>query len=148
MEEIVITILDWLNSHIGMQGTVVFAFLLIIVILVIFFVIKNFIFNLNSGKTSWYEEAGRLKRELHRVEKEYYDFLDGLSNKQKIHNKIRIQSLKDRISSAKMSRKKHFKQPHKKKLSLGAPTLLVILIVLLIYYLAYHTNILPTLNNM
>jgi len=61
-------ILDWLNEHIGLEGTIFFAFIVVIVSITLMYIIR--IFKDNFFQDAWGKKAGRLKDEVYKLRKD------------------------------------------------------------------------------
>ena len=135
-------ILNWLNEHIGLEGTIFFAFIAIVTSLIIKSIIKFFkaVF---LKKDNWGEKAGELKDRVHSIQKEYHDFKNSLSWKQKKlpENKNRLISLQDRLRYARRKRKEHLSENTNKKSRILLPILLLTISVILFFYIRNYTDI-------
>ncbi len=139
-------ILDWLYLHIGLNGTILFSFFVIVVSITIFSIIRHFK-NKSSKKEDWGEIAGELKKEVHRIDKEYHDFKNSLSWKQRKspENQKRLTSLRDRLSYAKKKRKAHLsknKSKNKNKKSNFLFLLIAFILISLFLFYIYKYRIL------
>ena len=84
-------ILDWLNVQIGLEGTILFAFIVVVTSIIIIYIIK-FFKDIFLKKDDWGKKAGELKDRVHAIQKEYHDFKNSLSWKQQrlAENKRRL----------------------------------------------------------
>ncbi len=134
-------ILNWLNENIGLEGTIIFAFIVLVTSMTmksIISIFEKFIFR----KDNWGKKAGELKDRVHAIQKEYHDFKNSLSKKQRAspENKARIQSLRDRLRFAKNKRKEHLLTRENQGSKFIFPILLIIISVFLFLYIKNHTN--------
>lgn len=134
-------ILNWLNEHIGLEGTIFFAFIVMVTSIIIKTIIKVFK-DVFFKKDDWGKKAGELKDRVHSIQKEYHDFKNSLSWKQKklTENQRRLTSLQDRLSFAKKKRKEHLSNS-KKKNSFFLPIFLLAISIIIFLYIKNYTNI-------
>lgn len=142
-------ILDWLNVHIGLEGTIFFAFVAFVTSITIKSFIK-IVKNIFFKKDDWGKKAGELKDRVHSIQKEYHDFKNNLSWKQQKlpENRSRLTSLQDRLSFAKKKRKEHLSKNKKKINRFLLPILLFVISVILFLYIKNHTDIFQKYLNM
>lgn len=135
-------ILNWLNVHIGLEGTIFFAFIVMVTSMVIKSIIKIFK-DIFIKKDEWGKKAGELKDRVHSIQKEYHDFKNGLSWKQQKspENRRRLTSLQDRLSFAKKKRKEHLSKNKNKKSRFLLPAFLFAISIIIFIYIKYYTNI-------
>jgi len=129
-------ILDWLNTQIGLEGTIFFAFIVLVTSIIIIYIIK-FFKEIFLKKDSWGKKAGELKDRVHAIEKEYHDFKNSLSwRKQKLEvNKRRLIALQDRLKFAKQKRKNHLNPKKNKKNKLVLPIVIFSLSIIIFFYI-------------
>lgn len=134
-------ILTWLNEHIGLEGTILFAFIVLITSMTIKSITKIFEL-LFLKKDDWGKKAGELKDRVHSVQKEYHDFKNSLSQAQKRspENKNRLKSLEDRLKFAKTKRAEHLASKSNKKSGFLFIILLLIISAILFVYIRYYTS--------
>ena len=134
-------ILDWLNLHIGLEGTIVFIFIVFITSILIMYIIK-LLTGTSLKKDAWGVKAGELKREVHLLDKEYHDFKNSLSWKQQKSrdNQRRLTSLKDRLNYARKRRKEHLNN-NKKRSNLKIKILISFIIILSLCYYYFSSHI-------
>ena len=134
-------ILNWLNLNIGLEGTILFAFIVMVTSIIIKSIIKIFK-NVFFKKDDWGKKAGELKDRVHSIQKEYHDFKNSLSWKQKklTENQRRLTSLQDRLSFAKKKRKEHLSNSKKNK-NLLLPIFLLAISIIIFLYIKYYTDI-------
>lgn len=120
------SVLDWLLANIGLEGTVLFC---IIVIMLYFVTVNPLRIAIGQGKTKqnkdWWNVAAQLKKEQHSAQREYISFNSKVRGQRKIdaNDQRMLQSLKDRYEYAKKKRKAHLearpvKKSHVKLLSI------------------------------
>ena len=134
-------ILTWLNEHIGLEGTILFAFIVMITSMTIKSITKVFEL-LFLKQDDWGKKAGELKDRVHSIQKEYHDFKNNLSQNQKRspENKTRLQSLEGRLKFAKNKRAEHLASKNNKKSGFLFIILLLIISAILFVYIRYYTS--------
>ena len=126
-------ILDWLNEHIGLEGTIFFAFIVVIVSITLMYIIK--IFKDNFFQDDWGKKAGRLKDDVYKLRRDL-----AFEERRKYPNKGYIISLKHSLKHARDKRKIHLGTRSKKK-NFWLPIIFIVISILLFVYIRNYTDI-------
>ena len=129
-------ILDWLNEHIGLEGTIFFAFIVVIVSITLMYIIK--IFKDNFFQDDWGKKAGRLKDDVYKLRRDL-----AFEERRNYPNKEYIISLKHSLKHARDKRKIHLGTRSKKK-SFWLPIIFIVISILLFVYIRNYTDIFKT----